>query len=64
MKNEYPTDIINPDTVHGKIIRQIVPGSVVLEFGCASGYVNRYLSKELNCKVYIVERDEEGFQRR
>lgn len=63
MKYEYLIDEINPDTSHGKIIERIAPGSVVLECGCASGYITRYLSEKLNCSMYVVEREEEGFQK-
>ncbi|WP_159885965.1 class I SAM-dependent methyltransferase [Paenibacillus puerhi] len=39
------------------IIKNIEPGSTVLEFGPATGYMTRYLKEELNCKVYCVEID-------
>ena len=62
MKYDYPVNEINPDTAHGKMIERILPGSAVLECGCASGYITRYLSEKLGCSMYVVEREEEGFQ--
>ncbi len=41
-------------------IDNIKENSVVLEFGPASGRLTRYLKNEKNCKVYIVEIDEEA----
>jgi len=41
-------------------IDNIKENSVVLEFGPASGRLTRYLKNEKNCKVYIVELDEEA----
>lgn len=42
-------------TSHKKILDQIKKGSVVLECGCASGYMTKYMKEKLGCKVYIVE---------
>lgn len=42
------------------IIHQIDQGSSVLEFGCANGRMTKYLKEELNCRVTIVEYDEEA----
>ena len=41
-------------------IDNIKENSVVLEFGPASGRLTRYLKNEKNCKVYMVELDEEA----
>lgn len=45
------------------IIQMIKPESRVLEFGPATGRLTRYLKEELNCKVYIVELDDEAFNK-
>lgn len=39
------------------ILRRITPGSRVLEFGPATGYMTRYMKEELGCSVYCVEID-------
>ncbi len=43
------------------IVDQIGTNSVVLEFGPAMGRLTKYLTKELNCEVYIAEIDEEAY---
>lgn len=40
------------------ILKQVVPGSSVLEFGPASGYMTQYLKETLGCQVTIVEINE------
>lgn len=52
--------IIEDDNSLSKIIKQIERNSVVLEFGPAAGRMTRYLKQHLNCKVYIVEIDNEA----
>lgn len=42
------------------LLRQIQPGSTVLEFGTATGYMTRYLKEQLHCRVYGVEIDPEA----
>ena len=42
------------------MINEIDKGSVVLEFGPASGRLTRYLKEKCDCKMYIVELDEEA----
>ena len=37
--------------------QRVTPNSIVLEFGCASGYLTRYLSEEKHCEVYACEID-------
>ena len=45
----------------GMILSKIKPNSIVLEFGCASGRMTKYMKDALNCQVYIVEYDKEAF---
>lgn len=45
----------------GMILSKIKPNSIILEFGCASGRMTKYLKSALNCQVYIVEYDKEAF---
>lgn len=42
------------------ILRHITPGSCVLEFGPAKGYMTRYLKEELGCTVFCIEIDQEA----
>lgn len=44
------------------ILDRIKPNSTVLEFGCASGRMTKYMQEQLGCKVYIVEFDKEDYQ--
>ncbi len=51
----------DPNGAQGKLLSQVKPESVVLECGCASGYMTRYMKEKLGCTVYIVEYDRGGF---
>lgn len=62
MKYQFTIDMPDPSTSHGKILSHIIPNSTILECGCASGYMTRYLHHALNCTVSIVEKDAEGFE--
>lgn len=42
------------------ILRNIQPGSTVLEFGCAHGRMTKYMKETLGCNVSIIERDFEA----
>lgn len=60
MKYEFIEEI-NDTGSHGKLLSQIRPNSTVLECGCAGGYMTKYMKEQLNCRVYIIEYDREGF---
>lgn len=45
----------------GIILQMIKPHSKVLEFGCATGNMTRYMTEEMGCDVCIVEIDQEAF---
>ncbi|USF25742.1 hypothetical protein N510_000654 [Firmicutes bacterium ASF500] len=66
MENKYDRlldkDHFNPGGSHEKIVALIRPGSKVLECGCATGYMTRYMRDELGCNVSIVEYDHSAFQ--
>jgi 2-polyprenyl-3-methyl-5-hydroxy-6-metoxy-1,4-benzoquinol methylase len=49
------------NTSTGIILNKIKPGSTVLEFGCATGRMTRYMKEVLNCRVYIVEYEKSAF---
>lgn len=61
MKYDFAVDF-SAENVWSITAKQIKQGSTVLEFGPASGYFTKHLKESLNCKVYIVELDEESFQ--
>ena len=45
-----------------KIAGWITPHTRVLEFGCSSGYMTRYLKEELSCEVHVLEIDAEAVE--
>lgn len=59
MKYEFELELINNNCLSW-IIEQLTSNSVVLEFGPATGRLTRYMKEQLNCKVYLVELDEEA----
>lgn len=44
-----------PDSAHSLVLGLVPPGSRVLEFGCATGYVSAELTERLGCTVTGVE---------
>lgn len=59
-KYDFEIDLdINTST--GIILRKIIPCSTILEFGCATGRMTKYLKNALGCQVYIVEYDKDAF---
>lgn len=46
----------------GIILQIIKPHSKVLEFGCATGNMTRYMTEEMGCDVFIVEIEREAFE--
>ncbi len=54
MKYDFKLDMSN-DNSNSLILREIKPNSTVLEFGPAHGRMTKYLKENLNCKVSIVE---------
>ena len=46
----------------GIILSIIAEGSVVLEFGCATGRMTRYMKEVLGCQVYVVEYDPKAYE--
>lgn len=67
--NKYDYDDINFDfdidrknDSHMAIIRQIKPGSEVLDIGCASGFLGSLLKRYRNCIVDGIEYDKEAIK--
>ena len=59
-KYNFRVDEIDPNSTHGRILSKINPGSTVLEMGCATGYMTKYMKEQLNCAVDIVEIDDDA----
>lgn len=59
-KYDFEVDL-SANTSTGMILNKITPCSTVLEFGCATGRMTKYLKNALGCQVYIVEYDKEAF---
>jgi len=53
---------IVPGTIPAMLMERILPDMDVLEFGCATGRMTRYMKEEKNCRVWIVEIDSEAYQ--
>ena len=47
----------------GLILSKIDSSSVVLEFGCATGRMTRYMKENMDCQVYIVEYDKGAYEK-
>ena len=62
-KYDFEINEINPNTVHGMILSQIKPGSRILECGCATGYMTKYMKEKLNCTVDIIDIDSESVEK-
>ena len=62
-KYDFEINEINPNTVHGMILSQIKPESFVLECGCATGYMTKFMKQKLMCDVSIIEIDKEAFEK-
>lgn len=61
-KYDFQLDL-SQNTSTGMILSKIKKGSTVLEFGCATGRMTRYMREALDCQVYIVEFEESAFQK-
>lgn len=53
---------IDPNVPHGIILSQIKPNSYVLECGCATGYMTKYMTEKLGCHVHIIEYNTDAFR--
>lgn len=61
MVNKYDFELdLNGDNSNSLIVREITPGSKILEFGPAFGRMTKYLSEAFKCKVTIVEKDSDA----
>ena len=55
---DYDIDLSEENRSHTKLLNLIQPKQRVLEIGCATGYMTRYMKEVLNCRVVAVEADE------
>jgi len=51
---------INNNSASSLILRRINPGSHILEFGPATGYMTRYMKEELGCTISCIEIDRQA----
>ncbi len=56
----YEIDLANENSSHTKILGLVETGQRILEIGCATGYLTRYLKDKLGCTVFGVEIDAEA----
>ncbi len=60
MKYSYCVTGIDETTAHGKILSSLPDGSTVLECGCATGYLTKYMTEQKRCEVFGIEIDPDG----
>lgn len=60
-KYDFKTLDMSSNSTSGILLKKIAPYSTVLEFGCATGRMTRYMKEVLHCKVYIVEIEQSAF---
>lgn len=61
-KYDFKIDL-SKNSSTGIILSKIPKGSVVLEFGCATGRMTHYMKEVLECQVYIVEYEEAAYEK-
>lgn len=54
IKYDFNVDLEQTNS-HSLQLRSVTPGSAVLEFGCATGYLSRFMTEQLGCRVTGVE---------
>ena len=62
MKYDFGIELNNRNSMT-ILLEKIKPNSSILEFGCASGRMTRHLKETLDCDVYIVEIDQDGYDK-
>ena len=59
-RKNYDIDKICPLSGDYKVIKLVKPGSTILEIGCATGYIGKFLKERMNCKLFGIEIDEKA----
>jgi 2-polyprenyl-3-methyl-5-hydroxy-6-metoxy-1,4-benzoquinol methylase len=59
-RENYDIDKICPLWVDYQVVQLIKPNSVILEIGCATGYIGKFLKEKRNCTMFAVEIDKEA----
>ncbi|MFH0729723.1 MAG: glycosyltransferase [Pseudomonadota bacterium] len=60
---DYTLDFSNENSSHVKALQMVGRERRVLEIGCATGYLSRYLTEELGCRVIGVEIDADAAEK-
>lgn len=61
-KYDFQVDLSNNSST-GIILNKIPKGAYVLEFGCATGRMTRYMKESLGCRVCVVEYDTKAYEK-
>ena len=61
-KYDLNINMNNRNSSQTLILEQIKPDSFVLEFGCSTGYMTKYMKEKLNCVVDAIEKDTESIR--
>ncbi|MFH2069951.1 MAG: class I SAM-dependent methyltransferase [Elusimicrobiota bacterium] len=56
-RQNYDIDKICPLWTDYQVVKLVKPNSKVLEIGCATGYIGKYLKEKVNCESWGVEID-------
>lgn len=56
-------NMMNRNSSHTLILEQIERNSIVLECGCATGYMTKYMKEKLGCTVDVIDYDCENVRK-
>jgi 2-polyprenyl-3-methyl-5-hydroxy-6-metoxy-1,4-benzoquinol methylase len=59
-RENYDIGALDPHWADHQMVQWVGQGKTVLELGCATGYMGRYLKEKQNCRMYGVELTEEA----
>lgn len=59
-KYDFYIGEINPDTTYGKLLLNVPENSFVLECGCATGYMTKFMHEKMGCTVDVIEYEKEA----
>lgn len=62
-KYDLNINMNNKNSSQTLVLEQIKPDSTVLEMGCATGYMTRYMKEKLGCTVDVVDLDCENVRK-